>query len=67
MFQYISETYMFLKTNTCVRYMHKIVHVHVLVFEKLPEYIKHKQTNKQKQKYNRIVAHVHLFIIVYRV
>jgi hypothetical protein len=47
--------------------MHKIVHVHVLVFEKLPEYIKHKQTNKQKQKYNRIVAHVHLFIIVYRV
>ena len=39
-----------------------------------PEYIKNKQTNKQTNKnrktteiIDRIVAHVHLFIIVYRV
>ena len=42
---------MFLKTNTCVRYIQK--NVHVLVFKKLPEYIKNKQTNKQKKKDNR--------------
>ena len=69
MFQYISETCMFLKTNTCVRYIQKMY-----MYKFLKNCLNTSKTNKQTNKnrntteiIDRIVAHVHLFIIVYRV